>query len=64
MTFETFPQILLNCADGNGQIRYSTAYQTAKDHGLSMEFIALYGSAIRWVESQIDAGEFLVWMGY
>ena len=61
MTFSTFPEILWNCTDpANGTIRWSTACQAAKDHGLWDDFRTCYGS----VPFLVDTGEFLVWLGY
>jgi hypothetical protein len=58
----TFPQILLNCADDNGAIRWSTALQAAKEHGLMDDFRTEYGTTDKF--GPVDAGEFLVWLGY
>jgi len=61
MTFPTFPEILWNCTNpANGTIRWSTACQAAKDHGLWDDFRTCYGS----VPFLVDTGEFLVWLGY
>ena len=57
-----FSQILLNCADDNGQIRWSTACQAAKEHGLFDDFRTEYGVTAAF--GGVDAGEFLVWLGY
>jgi hypothetical protein len=58
----TFPQILLNCADDNGQIRWSAAAMAAKEHGLWDDFRTEYGMTAAF--GGVDAGEFLVWLGY
>jgi len=58
----TFSQILLNCADDNGCIRWSTACQAAKEHGLWDDFRTDYGVTAKF--GPVDAGEFLVWLGY
>jgi hypothetical protein len=61
MTFSTFPDILSNCTDANGTIRWSTACQAAKDHGLWEDFRTDYGTT---AFGPVDAGEFLAWLGY
>ena len=58
----TFSQILLNAADDNGTILWSTACQAAKDHGLFDDFRTDYGMTAAF--GGVDAGEFLVWLGY
>jgi hypothetical protein len=61
MTFTTFPDLIDACTDpANGTIRWSTACQAAKDHGLWDDFRTDYGTA----PFRVDAGEFLVWLGY
>lgn len=57
----TFAEILWNCTDPeNGTIRWSTACQAAKEHGLWDDFRTEYGT----VPFRVDTGEFLVWLGY
>jgi hypothetical protein len=58
----TFPAIVWNCADENGCIRWSAACQAAKDHGLWEDFRTDYGVTAKF--GPVDAGEFLVWLGY
>lgn len=60
----TFADKLLSVADDNGQVSYASAIYAAECHGVTAEFVALYGSAIRWVSCGVDAGELLVWLGY
>ncbi len=62
MTFECFPEILNNCTDNNGQIRWSTAVQSAKDHGVFDDFCKDYGVSAAF--GGVDVGEFLNWLGY
>ncbi len=62
MTFPTFPDLIKNCTDANGCIRWSTAHQAAADHGIVENFITEYGG--HGAFGGVDAGEFLVWMGY
>lgn len=57
----TFSDILFNCSDDNGTIRWSTACQAAKEHSLWDDFRTEYAGL---VGQRIDAGEFLVWLGY
>ena len=58
----TFPLILKSCADANGTIPWSTACQSAKDHGLWDDFRTDYGQTAAF--GRVDAGEFLIWLGY
>jgi hypothetical protein len=60
MSSVTFPAILKSCSDANGTIRWSTACQSAKDHGLFDDFRTDYGTSF----GRVDAGEFLIWLGY
>jgi len=61
MTFSTFPELLSACTDpNNGTIRWSTACQTAKDHGVWEEFCTEYGTK----PFRVDTGELLTWLGY
>ena len=59
---QVFADILRNCADDNGQIRWSTAVQAAKEHGLWDDFRTEYGVTAAF--GGVDVGEFLTWMGY
>jgi hypothetical protein len=61
MTSSTFPQILWNCTDDIGTIRWSTARQAAEDHNLWEEFRIEFSHL--WGE-RIDTGELLTWLGY
>ena len=58
----TFPLILKSCSDANGTIPWSTACQSAKDHGLFDDFRTDYGQTAAF--GRVDAGEFLIWLGY
>ena len=58
----TFSEILWNCTDDNGTIRWSTACQAAKEHGLWDDFRTDYGTTAAF--GGVDTGEFLVWLGY
>ena len=62
MTSEVFSQILHNCSNDNGQIRWSTACQAAKDHGVWDDFRSQYGTTATF--GGVDVGEFLDWLGY
>jgi hypothetical protein len=62
MLFSTFPELIANCTDANGCIRWSTAVQSAKDHGILEDFRSEYGVTATF--GGVDAGEFLTWMGY
>lgn len=61
----TFCETLLNASDDNGQISWCSAYIVACDHHLREEFQQSYGrSFAQWGYTGVDAGEFLVWLGY
>ena len=62
MASVTFPQILKSCSDSSGTIRWSTACQSAKDHGLWDDFRTDYGVTAAF--GRVDTGEFLIWLGY
>ena len=63
MTFPAFPDLIAACTDpSNGTIRWGTACQAAKDHGLWDDFRTDYGTTSRF--GPVDAGEFLIWLGY
>ena len=49
----------LDQSDENGQISFTFAHCLADLHCLTAEFLQQYASYDR-----IDAGEFLVWLGY
>jgi hypothetical protein len=57
----TFSESIIEFANDRGQITWDMASSVAGAHGLLIEFIYEYGSTIT---EGIDAGEFLVWMGY
>lgn len=57
----TFTANVLNQSDANGQISFTFAHALADLHCLTAEFLQEYAAA---VDDRIDAGEFLVWMGY
>ena len=59
---ETFSQAVSLQADENGQISQSFAAAIACLHGLSPEFRELYRDFRP--HDRVDAGEFLVWLGY
>ena len=58
----TFSENLLKFADDNGQIRWSAARMVAIEHGLFDDFKTEYGTTASF--GGVDAGEFLVWLGY
>ena len=58
----TFAENLLKFADDNGQIRWIDAAYAAKQHGFFEDFKTEYGTTASF--GGVDAGEFLVWMGY
>jgi len=61
MASSTFPELLSACTDpNNGTIRWSTACQTAKDHGVWEDFCTEYGTK----PFRVDTGELLTWLGY
>ena len=62
MTFPTFPDLIAACTDDRGCIRWGTACQAAKDHSLWDDFRTDYGTTAKF--GPVDAGEFLVWLGY
>ena len=60
---QVFADILRNCADDNGQIRWSTAVQAAKEHGRTVDdFRTEYGVTAAF--GGVDVGEVLIWLGY
>jgi hypothetical protein len=59
----TFTASVLNQSDANGQISFTFAHALADLHCLTAEFLQEY-AAFAAVDDRIDAGEFLVWMGY
>lgn len=61
-TSVAFRQILLNAANRQGMIRWSTACQAAKDHGLWDDFRTDYGTTASF--GGVPVLEFLEWLGY
>ena len=59
----TFAANVLNQADANGQISFTFAHAIADLHCLTAEFLQEY-AAFAAVGDRVDAGEFLVWLGY
>jgi hypothetical protein len=59
----TFTANVLNQSDANGQISFTFAHALADLHCLTAEFLQEY-AAFAAVGDRIDAGEFLVWLGY
>jgi hypothetical protein len=59
----TFTASVLNQSDANGQISFSFAYAIADLHCETREFLQEY-AAFAAVGERVDAGEFLVWLGY
>ncbi len=58
----TFSETLLNAADENGCITWIAARYLAIQHGLFDDFRTEYGVTSKF--GPVDAGEFLVWLGY
>lgn len=58
----TFSESLLYSADDNGCIPWIAALNVAKQHGLFDDFRTDYGVTAKF--GSVDAGEFLVWLGY
>jgi hypothetical protein len=59
----TFSENVLNCADENGQISWTFAHAIADLHSVTAAFLVEY-AAFAAVGDRIDAGEYLVWLGY
>jgi len=60
---DTFAQILWNATNPEtGTIRFSTAAQAAKEHGLWDDFRSDYATLSQF--GGVDTGEFLEWLGY
>jgi hypothetical protein len=63
MTFPTFHDLIASITNPeNGTIYWIEAANAAKQHGLWDDFKTDYGTTSHF--GGIDAGEFLVWMGY
>ena len=58
----TFSESLLSHANDNGCIPWIEAAYAAKQHGLWEDFRTDYGTTSAF--GGVDAGEFLVWLGY
>jgi hypothetical protein len=59
----TITENVLNCADENGQISWSFAHSLADLHSVTAAFLQEY-AAFAAVGDRVDAGEYLVWLGY
>ena len=59
----TFSENVLDQADANGQISFTFAHALADLHCLTAVFLQEY-APFAAVGERIDAGEFLVWLGY
>ena len=62
LTASPFAAILLSMADDNGQIPWVQARGLANAHGLWDDFRTDYGNTDAF--GGVDAGEFLIWLGY
>lgn len=58
----TFTDFLLSVADDCGTIAWNAARYAAIEHGVFDDFRTEYGTTDRF--GRVDAGEFLVWLGY
>ncbi len=59
----TFAESIFEFADENGQLSWDFAAGIATSHGLLLEYLAEYGVFLV-TKDRVDAGEFLVWLGY
>jgi len=59
----TFSEFLLDSADQNGCISYAVAEAVSRKHYALNDFVKEYGIQQDW-SMGVDAGEFLVWLGY
>ncbi len=59
----TFSEFLLDSADQNGCISYAVAEAVSRNHYVLGSFVEEYGIQRDW-SMGVDAGEFLVWLGY
>jgi hypothetical protein len=59
----TFTENVLDQADVNGQISFTFAHAIADLHSVTRDFLQEY-AAFAAVGDRVDAGEFLVWLGY
>lgn len=63
MTCSTFPALIAEITNpDNGTIYWIEAAYAAKQHGLWDDFRTDYGTTASF--GGVDAGEFLVWLGY
>jgi hypothetical protein len=58
----TYADFLLSAADDCGTIAWNAARSVAIEHGLFDDFRTEYGITQHF--GRVDAGEFLVWLGY
>ena len=58
----TFTDSVLNLTDANGQISWTFAHALADLHCLTADFLVEYANFSKG--ERVDAGEFLVWLGY
>jgi hypothetical protein len=56
----TFSENILDLSDANGQISFTFAHAIADLHSVTRDFLQEYAAA----GDRVDAGEFLVWLGY
>jgi hypothetical protein len=62
-TTMTFSDYLLDHSDKNGCISYAVAEAVSRKHCVLSDFVEEYGIQQDW-STGVDAGEFLVWLGY
>jgi hypothetical protein len=59
----TFSENVLALSDANGTISWTFAHAIADLHCLTADFLQEY-AAFAAVGDRVDAGEYLVWLGY
>jgi hypothetical protein len=59
----TFSENILALSDANGTISWTFAHAIADLHCLTADFLEEY-AAFAAVGDRVDAGEYLVWLGY
>jgi len=59
----TFSENVLDQSDANGTISWTFAHAIADLHSVTRDFLVEY-AAFAAVGDRIDAGEYLVWLGY
>ena len=59
----TFSENILALSDANGTISWTFAHAIADLHCLTADFLQEY-AAFAAVGDRVDAGEYLVWLGY